>query len=148
MESARESIVVQASPLECFGVVTDFGHYPEWASDIKDVSVDAVDDQGRATLVTFRAGAFGRSTSYTLEYDYSLAPEVLSWRLTEGDIASKLDGSYHFSPNGESTEIVYLLDVEMIVPIPGFVKRRAEAKIVHTALEDLRDRVEDGLRTA
>lgn len=149
MESALESIVVRARPLDCFVVATEFQSYPAWASDIKEVVIDSTDEQGRALAVTFRAGAFGRSTSYTLTYDYTDAPGVLRWHLSEGDIASKLDGSYTFSSYGEDhTEIIYELDAELIVPIPGFVKRRAETKIVHTALEDLRDRVESNIVTS
>ena len=50
-------------------------------------------------LVTLRAAAFGRSTSITLAYDYSEAPRALSWKLTQGDITTKLDGSYVFEPD-------------------------------------------------
>jgi ribosome-associated toxin RatA of RatAB toxin-antitoxin module len=143
MESARESIVVRAHPAECFAVATDFLHYPTWASDVKEVVIGERDEAGRASVVTYRAGAFGRSTSYTLRYDYHDAPEVIAWRLVEGDITSKLDGRYVFSSCGEDqTEVAYELEAELIVPIPGFVKRRAETKIVHTALGDLKARVE------
>ncbi len=41
----------------------------------------------------------GRSTNYTLRYDYSGAPERLSWSLVEGDIMKSLDGSYLFAPS-------------------------------------------------
>jgi hypothetical protein len=34
------------------------------------------------------------------------------------------------------------LEVDLIVPIPGFVKRRAEGKIMGTALRELKKRVE------
>ena len=34
--------------------------------------------------MTFRAAAFGRSTSYTLAYDYAEAPHVLAWKLHPG----------------------------------------------------------------
>ncbi len=143
MESARESIVVRAHPAECFAVATDFLHYPAWASDVKEVVIEERDDTGRPSVVTFRAGAFGRSTSYTLRYDYTEAPEAIGWRLVEGDITSKLDGRYVFSSYGQDqTEVAYELDAELVVPIPGFVKRRAESKIIHTALGDLKARVE------
>ena len=36
----------------------------------------------------------------------------------------------------------YELEVELVVPLPGFVKRRAELKIMHTALRELKARVE------
>ena len=38
--------------------------------------------------------------------------------------------------------MVYELSVDLIVPIPGFVKRRAEARIIKTALLELKSRVE------
>jgi hypothetical protein len=37
---------------------------------------------------------------------------------------------------------VYHLTVELVVPLPGFVKRRAESKIMHNALRELKAHVE------
>ena len=102
-EQATERMVVSAAPARCFEVSSDIEAYPEWASDIKEVTIESRDDQGRPELVTFRAAAFGRSTSYTLAYDYSEAPQVLSWVQTRGDITSKLDGRYVFTPDGDAT---------------------------------------------
>jgi len=38
--------------------------------------------------------------------------------------------------------VTYRLDVELAVPLPGFVKRRAESKIMTTALNELKRRCE------
>jgi ribosome-associated toxin RatA of RatAB toxin-antitoxin module len=134
---------VSASPERCFSVVADIERYPEWAADIKSVVVDERDDQGRATLTTWRAAAFGRSTSYTLAYDYSQAPRVLAWKLVKGDITTKLDGSYVFEPGeGSGTEVTYHLEAELRVPIPGFIKMRATSRIMSTAMRELKARVE------
>ena len=97
-DQATEHMSVAAPPERCFAVAADLERYPEWAADIKEVEVKERDDQGRPLLVTFRAAAFGRSTSYTLAYDYSDAPHTLAWKLTQGDITTKLDGSYVFDP--------------------------------------------------
>ena len=111
----------------------DFEQYPVWAKDVKDVVVRSRDDQGRATEVEFRASALGRSTHYTLGYDYSQAPAVLSWRMLRGDIMRSIDGAYHFSSNASGgTDVRYDLAIELVVPLPGFVKRRAEARILNT----------------
>jgi ribosome-associated toxin RatA of RatAB toxin-antitoxin module len=138
-EQATERMVVSATPARCFEVSSDIGAYPEWAADIKQVTIDERDEQGRPKLVTFRAAAFGRSTNYTLAYDYS---EVLAWVQTQGDITSKLDGRYVFEPNGEGTEVTYHLEVEMKVPLPGFIKMRAQSRIMSIALRELKARVE------
>lgn len=142
-EQATERMTVEASPERCFDVAIDFDRYPEWAADIKSVSVDERDSDGRGTLVTFRAAAFGRSTSYTLRYDYSAAPHTLAWVQERGDITSRLDGEYVFdAAAGGGTDVTYHLVVELKVPIPGFVKRRAEGRIMGTALRELKARVE------
>jgi ribosome-associated toxin RatA of RatAB toxin-antitoxin module len=136
-------MVVAATPERCFEVSSDIAAYPQWAADIKEVTVDERDDQGRPRLVTFRAAAFGRSTSYTLTYDFSEAPRVLAWVQTRGDITAKLDGRYVFAPDGDGgTEVTYHLEVEMKVPLPGFIKMRAQSRIMSIALRELKARVE------
>ena len=142
-EQATEHTTVSAPPERCYAVVTDIERYPEWAADIKQVTVDRRDDKGRPLVCTFRAAAFGRSTSYTLEYDYGDAPHALSWRLTQGDITTKLDGCYVFDAAvGGGTDVTYHLEVELRVPIPGFIKLRAASRIMSTALRELKARVE------
>ncbi len=142
-EQATERMVVSATPARCFEVSSDIGAYPQWAADIKSVVIEERDDQGRPRLVTFRAAAFGRSTSYTLEYDYSQAPGVLAWIQTRGDITAKLDGRYIFEATEDGrTEVTYHLEVEMKVPLPGFIKMRAQSRIMSIALRELKARVE------
>jgi ribosome-associated toxin RatA of RatAB toxin-antitoxin module len=142
-EQVAERMIIRGAPEDCYAVLVDFEHYPEWAADIKEVTVQQRDEADRPVLVTFRAAAFGRSTSYTLRYDYSGAPEELSWVQTSGDLTRRLDGSYHLAPSGDGgTEIVYRLVVDLKVPLPGFVKRRAEGRIMGTALRELKAFVE------
>ena len=130
------------APLErIWEVLTDFERYPEWARDLKEATVLQRDDEGRGTLVRFRAAAMGRSTTYTLAYDWDDAPNRLPWKLVTGDIQRVLDGAYEFDETGAGTDVTYHLRVELAVPLPGFVKRRAEARIVGTALRELRDHV-------
>jgi uncharacterized protein YndB with AHSA1/START domain len=144
-DQATQRTVIDASPARVWEVLTDFDAYPAWARDLKSAEVVARDDEGRARDVAFRAAAMGRSTSYTLRYDYGAAPKVLAWRLLEGDITRKLDGSYELMPvegDPERTEVVYHLEVDLVVPLPGFVKRRAEGRIMSAALRNLRDHLE------
>jgi ribosome-associated toxin RatA of RatAB toxin-antitoxin module len=142
-EEASERITVSATPERCFEVADDIERYPEWVGEIKQVTVHERDDQGRPSLVSFRAAAFGRSTTYTLAYDHREAPNALSWRLTKGDITTRLDGRYDFVPTGDGrTEVKYHLEVEFRVPIPGFIKMRAQSRIMAAALRELRARVE------
>jgi ribosome-associated toxin RatA of RatAB toxin-antitoxin module len=144
-DQATERATIDAPPERCWEVALDFERYPEWARDIKEARVVERDDEGRGTKVAFRVAAMGRSAHYTLAYDYSQAPSELAWELVEGDIMRRLDGAYEFhgvDGDADSTDVRYRLTVELAIPLPGFVKRRAEAIIIHTALRELKARVE------
>jgi hypothetical protein len=141
VEQATVTTIIEKPPARCYEVAADVAGYPQWAADIKEAAIDEVDDEGRARLVTFRAAAMGRSTTYTLRYDYSAAPRRLAWVLERGDITRKLDGWYEMAPvdgDPSQTEVTYHLEVDLVVPLPGFVKRRAEGRIMHTALAELK----------
>lgn len=142
-EQTTERMTIKAPADTCFDVVIDFERYPEWAADIKHVEVKARDEQNRPIRVGWRAAAFGRSTTYTLAYDYSEAPSKLAWTEVEGDLTTRLDGAYEFIPTPEGeTEVIYHLAVDLRVPLPAFVKRRAEGRITGIALKHLKARVE------
>jgi len=157
-DQATQIMVIDAPPQRCFELALDFERYPEWATDIKSVAVLERDAEGRGTMVQYRAAAFGRSVSYTLKYDYTAAPNVLSWVQVGGDLTNKLDGQYIFAdavlagsdgrPERVATKVTYHLVAELRLPIPGFVKRRAESRIMHTALRELKARVEASAASA
>ena len=143
-ETASERIRMSASADRCFQVAVDFESYPKWARDVKSVRVLDTDEHGRGTRVEFRAGALGKSIRYVLAYDYELAPKVFSWRLVEGEMLRRLDGTYRFEPESEdSTRVHYDLEVEMGVPLPGLLKRRTSGLIMGNALRELKKKVEN-----
>jgi ribosome-associated toxin RatA of RatAB toxin-antitoxin module len=141
-ETATETTTIAAPPDTVWAVVTDVERYPDWAKDVKAVEVRRRDGDGRPVEVEFRAAALGRSTRYTLGYDYSQAPGAVSWSLIDGDIMRRVDGAYLFTPTSDGgTEVRYDLVIELAAPMPGFVKRRAEVRILNT-LRELKARVE------
>ena len=134
-DRAAQTTLINAPLDKCYGIALDFERYPEWARDVKEATVRARDDQGRATRVEFRASALGRSTRYTLEYDYSDAPNRLSWHLVDGDIMRSIDGAYSFVEVDGGTQVFYEIEIELVIPLPGIVKRRAEQRILDTVRE-------------
>jgi ribosome-associated toxin RatA of RatAB toxin-antitoxin module len=141
-EQAHEHIVVAAPPQRCFEVTTDFERYPQWARDVKQIDVLGRDEEGRGKTVEFRVAGLGRSIRYVLEYDYTEAAAAFSWHLLEGDVLRRLDGRYGFEPEGDGTRVTYDLTVEIAIPMPGLIKRRAAGMIMGTALRELKKEVE------
>ena len=135
-ETAFQTINIAAPMERVYAIALDVEKYPEWAKDVKEATVRSRDDQGRPSEVEFRASALGRSTHYTLSYDYSDAPKVLGWKMLRGDIMRAIDGAYSFVEAADGTiEVRYDLAIELVVPLPGFVKRRAEQRILNTVRE-------------
>ena len=50
-------------------------------------------------------------------------------------------GAYTFETVPDGTRVTYDLAIELVVPLPGFVKRRAEVRILDT-LKELKTRSE------
>lgn len=142
VQRASQSVVVNAPVALVYDVVTDFERYHEWASEVKSALVHERDGTGRPLEVEFRAAAYGRSTTYTLRYDYGRAPEELAWTQVSGDLAESLNGRYRFEDAGPSTRVTYDLEVELRVPIPPFIRSRAAQRIQSDALDELKARVE------
>ena len=142
-ETASERIRVEAPAERCWDVAVDYESYPEWVRDVREAKVIERDPEGRGKRVEYRAAALGKSVRYVLEYDYSEAPESFSWKLVEGDMLRRLDGTYKFEPQGPtSTRVHYDLAVDLAVPLPGLVKRRAAGLIMGSALKELKKQVE------
>jgi uncharacterized protein YndB with AHSA1/START domain len=141
----RQEATIAAPVDEVWAALVDFERYPDWAADLKQVEVLERDAEGRGVAVLYRAAAMGRSTTYVLRYDHTDAPRRIPWVLERGDIMRRLDGAYTLEPDPADptrTRVVYDLTVDLVIPLPGFVKHRAEHKIIHTALRDLQAHVE------
>ena len=141
-DEAHERISVAAAPERCWAIATDYERYPEWAKDVKHVAVLERDAEGRGSKVEYRVAGLGRSIHYVLQYDYAEAPQAFSWKLIEGDILRQLDGRYGFEADGEGTRVTYDLTIDVAIPMPGLIKRRAAGMIMGTALRELKKEAE------
>jgi hypothetical protein len=56
--------------------------------------------------------------------------------MIKGDIQRSIDGAFTFVPTADGgTDVRYDLAIELVVPLPGFVKRRAERRILNAIKE-------------
>jgi len=144
-DEAHEHIHVGAPLDRCVGIATDFERYPTWAKDVKAARVLDRDDVGRGRRVEYRIAALGMSVRNVLDYAYDDAGRGFSWHLVEGDMLRALDGRYTFEPDGGGTRVTYDLAVDLAVPLPGLLKRRAAGRIVGAALKDLKHAAESAV---
>ena len=141
-EHAEGSTEVFASPAEVMAVVADFDAYPDWVGNLEEVEVLARDRRGRGTRVAFRLRTPMGDQAYTLAYRYQPRDAGVTWTYVEGTL-DDLAGSYTLEPTADgTTKVTYRLEVELGMPIPGFLLRQAAKQITRSALGDLKRRVE------
>jgi ribosome-associated toxin RatA of RatAB toxin-antitoxin module len=139
------SIEIEGTPQEIMAAIADFVSYPEWVEGIRSTEVRARDDRDRGTEVAFELSAMGFTARYTLAYVYADDDTRVSWTTTEASGAVRdIEGEYVLQPLNGDTEVTYRLAVEVAVPMPGFLKRRADRQAISTALEGLKRRVQGG----
>jgi ribosome-associated toxin RatA of RatAB toxin-antitoxin module len=137
------SIEIEAAPEAIMAVIADFESYPEWVDGIRSAEILSRDDEGRGNEVAYEFSAMGFSASYTLRYGYESDDAGVRWTTKAASGAVKdIEGEYALDPLNGDTEVTYRLAVETAVPLPGFVKRRADRRAMKTALEGLKRRVE------
>jgi hypothetical protein len=117
--------------------------YPEWSTQIKSAEALAHDDQGRITKVKMSIDAGMMKDRPTLDYDWSEAPNKLSFSLDEADLLTGMDGIYSFkSIDEDTTEVTYELEVSLSMPIPAMMRQKAEKATIDAALSQLKTHLE------
>lgn len=121
-------------------VIVDLASYPEWADGVKHVDIHETDDEGRPVEATFEVDAQVQRVTYRLRYTHE--DNRLSWRLITSNVLTQLDGIYDLQDRGGATEVEYVIEADIAIPMPGFIKKRAAKVILNTGLRGLKRRVE------
>jgi len=140
-DQSTQSIVIDAPPAAIMAVIGDFAAYPEWVGSVKSAEVLATGPDGRAAQVQFTLDAGPIKDEYVLDYAWS-GDERVDWTLVRATMQKSQQGSYVLVPRGGSTEVTYQLAVDLVIPMLGMLKRKAEKVIMDTALKELKKRVE------
>lgn len=144
-ERTEGSIRIAAVPAEVMAVVTDLAAYPEWAAGVREAEVLQRDARGRPTRARFHIATPPIEARYTLAYRYAARARGVSWTTVEASGAVRdVRGEYVLEPADGGTTVTYRLTMEPAISLPGILRRRAERRIVDTALGGLRRRVEAG----
>jgi uncharacterized membrane protein len=140
-DQSTQSITIDAPPERIMAVIADFPAYPQWAASVKSAEVVSAGSDGRAEQVHFVLDAGVVKDDYTLAYTWS-GDQRVDWTLVKGQMQKSQRGSYVLAPKGSSTEVTYALAVDLVMPMLGMLKRKAEKVIMDTALKELKKRVE------
>jgi Polyketide cyclase / dehydrase and lipid transport len=141
-DRTSSSIAISAPGPDIMAVIADFPAYPEWAEGIAATAVLTAGDDGRAERVRITLEASPIKDTYVLAYDWD-GDDAVHWELVErGTMVTGMTGEYRLVPGDHGTEVTYELSVDVRIPMIGMVRRKAEKRIIETALKGLKRRVE------
>ncbi|MEY3836338.1 MAG: hypothetical protein RLZZ448_167 [Actinomycetota bacterium] len=117
--------------------------YPSWSSAIKTVEVLERDSSSRPTKLTLKVEAGVLKDRPTLVYDWSKAPNEISFSLEEADLMTQMDGKYEIKDNGDdSVTVTYSLTTALSMPVPDLMRRKVEKTTIEQSLSELKQKLE------
>lgn len=144
MTDLSKSLISIDAPIEVVQkALFEVDKYPEWSQQIKSAEALSRDDQGRITKVKMSIDAGMMKDRVTLDYDWSQAPNKLSFSLDEADLLTSMDGTYTItSIDEDTTEVSYELGVTLSMPVPAMMRQKAEKATIDAALAQLKSHLE------
>ncbi len=140
---SSHSTQIQAPIEQVREILFNLEGYPSWSSSIKTVEVLERDSSSRPTKLTLKVEAGVLKDRPTLVYDWSKAPDEISFSLEEADLMTQMDGKYEIKDNGEdSVTVTYSLTTALSMPVPDLMRRKVEKTTIEQSLSELKQKLE------
>jgi uncharacterized membrane protein len=140
---SSHSTQIQAPIEQVREILFNLEGYPSWSSAIKTVEVLERDSSSRPTKLTLKVEAGVLKDRPTLIYDWSKAPNEISFSLDEADLMTQMDGKYEIKDNGDdSVTVTYSLTTALTMPVPDLMRRKVEKTTIEQSLSELKQKLE------
>lgn len=140
---SSHSTQIQAPIEQVREILFNLEGYPSWSSAIKTVEVLERDSSSRPTKLTLKVEAGVLKDRPTLVYDWSKAPNEISFSLEEADLMTQMDGKYEIKDNGDdSVTVTYSLATALSMPVPDLMRRKVEKTTIEQSLSELKQKLE------
>jgi uncharacterized membrane protein len=142
-EMSSSTTTIDAPADEVRAVLFDIQSYPTWSSAIKSVEVHEKDAQGRPIKLTIKVEAGVLKDRATLSYDWSKAPNEVSFSLDEAEMMTEMDGQYLIKDNGDdTTTVTYSLGTALAMPVPAMMRKKVEMSTIEQTISQLKQKLE------
>jgi ribosome-associated toxin RatA of RatAB toxin-antitoxin module len=141
-EKTAQTIHIDADPNTVMDVIADIGSYPDWVSEYKETEVLEADADGNPKVARLVLDTSVLKDTLVLSYEWPKNRGSVQWSLVSSSLLRSMDGAYRLASKGSGTDVTYELTVDLAIPMIGLLKRKAERRLIDTALKDLKKRVE------
>lgn len=132
-------VVIEATPEEILDIIADVEQTPSWSPQYQDsVILDRYPD-GRPKQAKMTVKAAGLTDHQVIEYTWGA--DTVTWTQVSGSHLKAQDAGYTLTPEGDKTRVRFDITIDLMVPLPGFILKRAMKGGVETATDGLRKQV-------
>jgi hypothetical protein len=138
--SVQSVTTIEAGIPEIMAVLADVESLVDWSEAHRAVEVREADDEGWPIVVWEKVSQFGLTEEMVVRYEWY--DGEVSWSLVSSTNQKVQNARYVLTDKGGgTTEVVFDLEVELKVKLPGMVVKRAQKLIADVATKGLRDEV-------
>jgi ribosome-associated toxin RatA of RatAB toxin-antitoxin module len=138
VKDSRE-VVVEATPDQIFAVIADVESTPDWSPQYQKAEVLDRYDDGRPKQVKMSIKTAGISDDLLVEYTWT--DDSASWSLLKATTLKSQEGKYTLTPAGDNTKVRFDIEVDLAIPLPGFILKKAMKGAMEVATDGLRKQV-------
>jgi ribosome-associated toxin RatA of RatAB toxin-antitoxin module len=132
-------VVIEATPQEILDVIADVESLTEWSDAHQSSEVLERDDKGRPLRARAKVKSAGITDEQVIVYTWH--DDGVSWTLESAKQQRAQDARYTLTPEGDKTRVRFDIMIDPLVPLPGFVLKRAIRGVLSTSTDGLRKRV-------
>jgi ribosome-associated toxin RatA of RatAB toxin-antitoxin module len=138
MASAEFHQVLSVDQDKLFEAVTRYEDYPQFVEGCTGVKVER---QGPGQARVSYNVSMMKDIHYTLDHREDPASGVVEWSLVDSDAFKKNSGRWTLKAVGPGkTDVLYTVDVEFKIPVPGFILNRLVKGSLPSMIESFRKR--------
>lgn len=138
--SVRSVTEIPAGVPEIMEVLADVGSLVDWSDAHRAVAIREADDEGWPIVVWAKISQYGVADEMVVRYEWY--DGEVSWSLVESNTQKVQNARYVLTAKDDgTTEVVFDLEVDLKIKLPGIVVKKAQKHIADVATRGLRDEV-------
>ncbi|TSD96089.1 SRPBCC family protein [Skermania sp. ID1734] len=140
--SGSKEFDVKATPAEVMAVVAAVEELPNRSKAHRSAEAETRYDDGRPKRVRAKVSTAGFSDEEVTDYTWDDDHKV-TWTLVSSGVQSKQVGSYTLTPTDNGTHVLFELEIDVKVPMPGFLLKKVLGGALTSGSKDFAKYVEN-----
>ncbi len=138
----RAEIEIKATPAEVMDTLAAIEDMPKWSGPHKSATVESRFEDGRPKRVRMVISVVGVTDEQLVDYTWD-GDSSVKWSLVESTQQKVQDGGYILTPTANGTKVEFDLTIDLKIPLPGFLVKKAQKSGIDVATKGLKKWMEE-----